>query len=684
MDGQNIRFGIGRRIAVLVSIAVTVTVLCVAGILATYQANQNAVAKRTAVESTAYVFASAVADHVESRQAHEIRTVLRSIDRVPGIISASVYSAKGTLIASLGHRAILLSDMASSDPGFWEMMRSGTVNVSVDIIKSGSPVGVLVVATDITDLRSSFFSTMGAVLIASLLASLLGVALSVPLQRRITRPITTLTESMRQIRESRNYTTKINAGGNDETGVMVEAFNSLITDIRFRDDSLQKLAYFDPLTGLPNRSNFQKSLEEKLKGATGGANSIAVILLNIDGFHNYNDAFGHSIGDAILMNVAAVIQEQAGPQAFTARVGGDEFAMIINDNETGELTERALARIQSAFYQPLKFLDLELHLTISAGTTLLPRDSNSVSDAMRHVDLATNMAKKLGPGRTMSFRLEMDDRVKSETDMSQGLRMAIDNKELQVHYQPQYHMTSGKVVGFEALLRWKHPTLGFVSPGIFIPLAEKSGSIVAIGDWVMEESCRQAKSWIDTSTSRRSIAVNVSPAQILQSGFVRKVGAVLARTQLPPDLLCLELTESLFLGRTLASVRVILEDLHNLGVTLALDDFGTGYSSLAYLSQLPFDKLKIDRSFVSSVHDSPRRLEILKAIIVMAHSLGMEIVAEGAETEQEILLLQNLSADQVQGYGIARPSTAEAALLTANRLEAVAEGHRSDAMAHLA
>lgn len=677
MEKLPVKFGIGRRIAVLVSIAIAITVLCVAGLLAAYQANQTVAMKRSAVEGTAYVFASAVADHVENQEAHAIRTVLRSIERVPGIISASVYNSHGKVIASLGQRAILQSAMAANDPGFWEMMRSGTVNVSVNIIKSGSPVGTLVVATDISDLRTHFFNTMSAAIAAALLAALLGVLLSIPLQRRITRPITTLTETMLHLSESRDYSTSIAAGGNDETGVMVEAFNNLISNIRFRDESLQKLAYFDSLTGLPNRSNFQKTLEEHLAAATGGARSIAVILLNIDAFHTFNDAFGHSIGDAILMNFAAIIREQADRETFVARVGGDEFALIVNDNGTGLLAERAIARVQSAFYRPLKFLDLELHLTVTAGATVLPRDSHSVGDAMRHANLANNAAKKLGPGRAVFFRTEMDDRVKSETDMSQSLLQAITNNELQLHYQPQYHSGEGKVVGFEALLRWKHPTLGFVSPDVFIPLAEKTGAIVAIGDWALEESCRQAKAWIDKGESSRSIAVNVSPAQILQSGFVKRVGSILAQTGLPHHLLCLELTESLFLGRSLASVRAILDDLHELSVTLALDDFGTGYSSLAYLSQLPFDQLKIDRSFVSGTQHSPRRTEILRSIIAMAHSLGMEVVSEGAETSQEIELLQNLSSDQIQGYGIAKPAAAEAALLIANNIEAEAVAFRT-------
>lgn len=671
MQIKPLKMSVGRRIGTLVSTAVIATVLCVSGLLAAYQAMQNASQKRASIEGTAYVFASAVADHVEAHQVHDIRTVLRSVDRVPGVISASVFDSQSKLLATLGQRAILKSRAVSADPGFWEMMSTATIPVSVSIVKAGQTVGTLVLITDISDLRSRFLTTLAVVLAASLLAAAVGVLLSVPLQRRITGPIRKLTVSMMQIKESREYDTSLKADSNDETGIMVDAFNSLMSDIRFRDQSLQKLAYYDPLTGLPNRTNFQRTLQQQLDKIAGGYDSLGVILFNIDAFHTFNDALGHSIGDAVLMNVAAVIKENANSAIMVARVGGDEFAVITPDNGTGAQTEAVIARVQSAFFHALLILDLELHLTLSAGATIMLRDSRTVSDALRHVDLASNAAKKLGPGRAVFFTADMDDVVKRDTELGQALRTAISNNELEVHYQPQYHVKSRQIAGFEALLRWKHPQLGYVSPGLFIPIAEKGGLIGSIGDWVMEESCRQAKAWIDAGEKPRPIAVNVSPAQMLQSGFVRKVGQCLERTGLPGNMLCVELTESLFLGRSLSAVRAILDDIHALGVTLALDDFGTGFSSLSYLSQLPFDKLKIDRSFVNSAHTAPRRREILRSIIVMAHSLKMEVVAEGAEDAGEINLLGELKADQIQGFGIARPEPAAAVMKTVSRIEAL-------------
>lgn len=674
MATSPIKIGIGRRIALLVSSAVIAAVLFVAGLIAVLKTVESVYLKRNAVEGMAYVFASAVADHVHDRKINEIRMVLRSVERVPGVLSASVFSQHGELLGSLGQRAILKSNLVNSDPGFWEMMTRGIAPVSVDIIKNARPVGKLVLVTDISDLRANFLRTMAEVFLASLAAAIGSVLLSIPLQRRIANPIHSLTASMTRIKETRDFSASIEAKGEDEMGAMVESFNSLLSDIRVRDHSLQELAYFDPLTGLPNRSNFRETLERMLAALSESHKCLTLIQLNIDSFHTFNDVFGHAIGDEILKAVAKKIKREVSNDAIVARIGGDEFAVILEDG-SGQQAENAMAAIQSAFYKPLSVLDLELHLVIAAGATLLPRDGATVADAMRHADVAVNVAKKVDASKAAVFSPEMADRIRRETELGQGLRMAIQNRELQVHYQPQFHIASARIQSYEALLRWKHPQFGSVSPSLFIPLAEKTGTIVVLGDWILTESCRQARSWINQGAPPRAVAVNVSPAQILQSGFVGKVARALQKAELPAKLLCIELTESLFLGRSFASIRIILNELRDLGVTLALDDFGTGFSSLSYLSQLPFDKLKIDRSFVTGAHNDARRREILSSIITMAHSLDMQVVAEGAEIEQEISLLRNLKADLIQGFGIARPSEADMALLTATRIEALANAN---------
>ncbi|MCA0434159.1 MAG: EAL domain-containing protein [Proteobacteria bacterium] len=664
--------GIGNRVARLMAVAVILAVVVVAGLISVYDANVAAQQKRAAVEGTAYVFASAVADHVATRDASAIRTVLRSLDRVPGVISATVHGADGKAIATLGQKALLTSDVIVTDPSFFDMMSKGIVPVSVDIIKGGAVQGTLVLTTDISDLRQDFFQTMMAVVAASLLAAAFAMLLLTPLLRKIVDPIQKLTRSVQDLRVSQNYAVTLPRASDDETGILVENFNGLLHDIRDRDQSLQQLAYFDTLTGLPNRAAFQRDLAERLAGLQQDGSQVAAILLDIDGFRALNNAFGLAAGDAILQHVGSILTEQSPPGALVARLGGDEFGILVPDRLDGEAAMATLAHIHATFYQPINVNGMELHLTLSAGATLAPVHAPTVSDALRFMDLAANAARKQGAGRSAFFRQEMDETLRKETELAQRLRSAIDNNELTLHFQPQQQLSSWQIVGFEALVRWNHPTLGTVSPALFIPIAERSGFVAAIGDWVLREACAQARTWLDETGRPYVVAVNVSPAQILQSGFVRRVEAALADARLPGELLCLELTESIFLGRSLGGVRSILDELSQLGVNLALDDFGTGFSSLAYLSQLPFNKLKIDRSFVTASQTSVKRTEILRSIVQMAHSLEMTVVAEGAETQAELQLLHDLGADQVQGFVVSKPVPAPQALALAEHLNSAA------------
>jgi EAL domain-containing protein (putative c-di-GMP-specific phosphodiesterase class I) len=383
------------------------------------------------------------------------------------------------------------------------------------------------------------------------------------------------------------------------------------------------------------------------------------------------------MGDAILLSVAAHIKQVSGASEMNSilvtRFGGDEFALQASAISTVAMAEAAVARIQAAFLKPMTIGPMELHVLLTAGAFWLPPDQpipDDTGELSRFADLALTAAKSQGAGRAVFFRPTMAEQLRRETEIVQALRHAINTGGLEVHYQAQMDFASGMVTGFEALARWQHPLQGYISPGVFIPLAERNGLIVAIGDWILRTACREAAKWLYDGERPRSIAVNVSPAQIMQAGFVEKVQAALLEADLPAELLCIEITESLFIGDRTTEVIVILKRLNDLGITLALDDFGTGYSSLGYLAKLPFDKLKIDRSFVAEAEKSQRRTSILKSVIEMSHTLGMTVVAEGAETIQELALLNKLGADAVQGFGIARPLPNREALEKARAVEA--------------
>jgi diguanylate cyclase (GGDEF)-like protein len=436
------------------------------------------------------------------------------------------------------------------------------------------------------------------------------------------------------------------------------------------------LAYYDALTGLPNRAHFQKMLDQmfadpnQMKPAT-------VFLADIDNFHAINDAMSHAIGDAVLLNIAAIFKDEITEDMKIARLDGDEFAFIVPGIETQQEAESAVARFISTLYQPIEILGNELHITASVGVALVPQHAQSSSDVYRHINLALQEAKRAGIGRVAFFKPELAERIKEEADLGKGLRIALSNNELEVHYQPIVNQKSETVDGFEALARWKHPIKGYIPPFKFIPVAEKSGLISALGDWILRASCLQAKLWIDQGNRPRTVAVNISAAQILQSGFLDSVRRILEETQLPPHLLCLELTESLFVGKSMHKVSAMLQSFKDMGITTALDDFGTGYSSLSYLEHLPIDKLKIDRSFVSAMEKGQKNIDLVNGIINLAHSLGMVVVAEGAETEKEVAILQSLKTDAIQGYFYSKPMAAFEALAKATEIDGAS--HRATA-----
>jgi diguanylate cyclase (GGDEF)-like protein/PAS domain S-box-containing protein len=442
-----------------------------------------------------------------------------------------------------------------------------------------------------------------------------------------------------------------------------------ITERKEAQRQLEALAYSDPLTGLANRALFKRELASLidacfLKGIAG-----ALILIDLDRFKEVNDSLGHAAGDELLTKVALMLRQELGPKAFIARLGGDEFAVLPERRSIGddvmELAERIITRLSG----PMDLADGEAFIGATIGIANLPEDGSSVDVAMRNADLALYMAKEAGRGRCMIFEPAYAQAVEQRLDLGRHLRHAVEEGSLHAHYQAQVELQTQRVVGFESLLRWTHPERGPISPSEFIPIAESSGLIVDLGLWVLRESCRQARAWLDAGFPTRSVSVNVSPAQFWNMDFETAVSAVLAETGLPPNLLCLELTESLFVDHTEHRINRTLTALSSLGVRLALDDFGSGYSSLGYLTRLPFDCLKVDRSFVDGISTKPEKRKLLGGIIALSRGLGMSVVAEGAERAAEVDVLTDLGCDIVQGFVFARPVAPEAAPLIAAAIE---------------
>jgi diguanylate cyclase (GGDEF)-like protein len=659
---------IGRKIGALVAISVLVSILAIASLLILLQFNQSIKSKKNELQATGYVYAAAIADYVAVKDKSQTLSVLRSIARIPGVLYATALDRENTTLAALGKITFLQKDIIPEEQGTIAMLTKGVLPVAVDIVRGGEHIGRLVLIADTRPLRNNLLGLIFATMLAAVAASTCAAIIAFPLQRRITRPILSLINAMRHIKEARDYTTKVDHKADDETGVLVDTFNSMISEISFRDTALKRLAYIDPLTGLPNRQFFQRQIDETIAKSTNVEISAALFLLDLDDFKQINDSFGHTVGDGLLMSVAALLAEGDASGLILARLGGDEF-IIIAENVTSESeAQEKLAPFIAALYQPIKIMAHEIYLSTSVGVAMIPRDGRSSVELMRRADLALYSAKRQGHGLVHFFKPAMDTAVKDNTEIAQGLRHAIANNEFETHYQPQVDLSSGKVYGFECLIRWKHSERGFIPPAQFISVAESAGLINEIGKWILRDGCTQARAWIDAGQAPREISVNVSAAQTLHADFQHEVSTILLETGMPPHLLCLELTESLFIGKSIGKIRRMLDGLRDLGVLLSLDDFGTGYSSLSYLEKLPFDKLKIDQSFVANIETDVAKRKILSGIITLTHSLGMQVVAEGAETRGGVALLREMGADFVQGFALSQPVPADEAIAAAQTI----------------
>lgn len=421
---------------------------------------------------------------------------------------------------------------------------------------------------------------------------------------------------------------------------------------------IKKLAYYDTLTGLPNRVLFSDRLKQAITMADRDKRDTALLFLDLDHFKNVNDTIGHAYGDRLLKITADRIQSCLRGSDTVARLGGDEFVVILPLVTGAEDVSKVAAKILEALNKPVRFEEHDIYSSASIGISVFPDDGTSVDELLKNADIALYQAKERGRNNFQFFSKEMNVQALTRQLLESSMRQAIARNEFYLVYQPQYDIGSRSVVGLEALLRWRHPQKGNIYPLHFIAIAEETGMIIPIGEWVLRTACCQAKAWHDAGHPWLRIAVNISARQFKQDSFADLVRSILEETGLPPRYLELELTESTIMERADRNIQA-LRELKNLGVTLAIDDFGTGYSSLSYLKHFPIDRLKIDRSFVRDLNTDGDDAAIAEAIIVMAHSLKLDVVAEGVELEEQLAFLHSRNCDTLQGYLMSHPLSVE-------------------------
>ncbi|MGL4623052.1 MAG: putative bifunctional diguanylate cyclase/phosphodiesterase, partial [Chroococcidiopsis sp.] len=426
---------------------------------------------------------------------------------------------------------------------------------------------------------------------------------------------------------------------------------------------LRYQAYHDEQTGLPNRILLMERLRRAIDKQKHQEDYLfAVLFLDIDRFKVINDSLGHGFGDRMLKAIASRLQTCVRPGDTIARLGGDEFTLLLeaigNEQEALQIAERIQQRLVLPFYLG----EHEVFASASIGIALSTLNYEYPEDLLRDADTAMHRAKTLGKARTETFDPSMHNLAMARLQIEIDLRKALERQELRVFYQPIVSLKTGKTTGFEALVRWQHPTSGMIPPIKFIPVAEETGLICAIGWWVLQQACHQTRHWQERFPTEPplTISVNVSGKQFTQSNLIEKIDQILQETGLAPTSLKLEITESVLVENAEAAAAVICQ-LRAMGIQFSIDDFGTGYSSLSYLHRLPIDTLKIDRSFVNNVDCEPEKIEIIRTIVALAWNLGMNVVAEGVETKTQMYQLQALKSEYGQGYFFSKPTDSEAA-----------------------
>ncbi|WP_230474386.1 EAL domain-containing protein [Calidifontibacillus erzurumensis] len=431
--------------------------------------------------------------------------------------------------------------------------------------------------------------------------------------------------------------------------------NAIVTFSSFHKNGL------DPLTKLPNRYLLQKKLKEILHISKKNDKRFAVLYIDLDRFKFVNDTLGHSYGDLLLQQASQRLKKQIANEHILARMGGDEFVCILQDLQNETEAEHIAQMIISDFSKPFVLCEIEIHISASIGISLFPFDGDDEEVLLTNADSAMYRAKKKGRNQYEKAKVEVNAGAFERLSIENYLRKALENDEFSLHFQPQLDIKSEKIIGFEALLRWYHPDLGNIPPSDFIPIAEDTGLILPIGDWVLRQACLQVKEWEKVGFHSLRVAVNLSAQQFLQRNMVEKIKEVIKETSIRPQNLELEITERVVI-HDIDSALSVLKQLKDIGVHISIDDFGTGYSSLNYLKRLPIHTLKIDRSFIFDIDTNPSSKALTSAITSMAHDLNLNVIAEGVETYDQLSYVKKSACDAIQGFYFSKPLQANAVI----------------------
>lgn len=523
-------------------------------------------------------------------------------------------------------------------------------------LSNGNVAGALAVDVGwVDDLIAARDELRTIIIISAIVILLLVAALGIMMMSSELKPLRGLAKFADNLAKGISHQTVPFKSRSDEVGILAQGMERVVE----LQNKLAHLAYTDELTGLGNRSNYLKALNQLTYGSQSDLNNCVLIHLDIDGFKQINDMYGQGLGDVVLKQVGEKITSIVGNDASVNRLLSDEFTILISEDLSHKQTSLIGKRLVEGFSKPTVLNTVEIHFTVSVGISLLQFDAENADEAHRNTGLALRKAKESGGNQFEYYTTGMSDALQGQLRFERYLQSAIENREIEIHFQPQINPKTNALTGLEALARWTHKTEGSIPPGKFIPIAEANGMIVDLGTLVLDLACEQAAKWRKDGFDFKHISVNVSPIQLWQGNFIDIVEDMIKTHGIKGSDICVEITEGIFVDHSENRVVSILNSLRELGLLLSLDDFGTGYSSLGYLNRLPFDQLKIDRSFVTGIDKDPRKQHVLQGVIGLGKGLELTVVVEGTETLEEVIAVRDIGCDIVQGYYHAKPCNAQ-------------------------
>ncbi len=618
------------------------------------------------------------------------------LDSRENIQAAAIYTTTGELFATHTKAGLEIEfpepDLAQENVLFW----NNHIELNLPITYQGEAIGAVYLRSDIRaiDQRLALFLRIVTVVLVSSL--LLTIALSTRMSRIITDPLLRLSDIARKITTEKNYSLRVVGREKDELGNLIADFNAMLDEIQTRDNALEdhkhmleervllrtrelKIAnleletakenaesvarrmkyhaHHDALTGLPNRTLLQDRISTELAHARRQQTILALLFLDLDRFKLINDSLGHASGDQLLRVISRRLRSCIRDEDTVARLGGDEFMVLLPRISSSADAGRIGRKILDCLVDPVSCNGHELHITTSIGISVYPYDGRDAETLVKNADISMYRAKELGRNKVVYYTAEMNAGSRKQLALETSLRKAVENNELQLHYQPKVDINRNSIVGVEALLRWEHPGMGFISPLEFIPIAEDCGLIAPIGEWVLHTAFTELGKWHAAGHGGITMAVNLTSSQLAQPGLENIVEAALAAAGVDPVMAELEITENVAM-QNIDSAIATLTRLKQMGVRVAMDDFGTGYSSLGYLRRLPVDIVKIDQSFVHGIPENNADALIAQAIIAMARSLNLSLVVEGIENARQLRFFRQQGCDIVQGYLFSEPVNA--------------------------